>query len=151
MHWKCLRLLMTFWTFLDNQSLCCLTIFRNAVSYSWYVKYNRFLFHRSTVNSWIFLSSSSYKMNIIKNVKFKQLLLHKHHFALFENVFGRQPRPHCQVWSIGQIHLACILCLTLFMIHAMRHHPKISLLTSWILVIFVIFGTFSNQTSKAPY
>ena len=56
-----LRLSTTFWTFLDICSLCSSTIFMNAFSCSWYVAHNRFLFRSSAVNSWIFLSFSSYK------------------------------------------------------------------------------------------
>lgn len=55
------RLVTTFWTFLDNWSVCSSTIFINAASCSWYVEHNRFLFRSSIVSSCICLSFSSYK------------------------------------------------------------------------------------------
>lgn len=56
-----LRLVTTFWTFLDNWSVCSSTIFMNAASCSWYVEHNRFLFRSSMVSSCICLSFSSCK------------------------------------------------------------------------------------------
>lgn len=56
-----LRLVTTFWTFLDSWSVCSSTIFINAASCSWYVEHNRFLFRSSIVSSCICLSFSSCK------------------------------------------------------------------------------------------